>query len=1164
MVVFPDFGAAERIDEIADKFEACYREGLDPDPTEYLELVTDGLRTDLLIELLCIDASYRLRRHETISITRYLRHFPLLLSATTSRLESFNIWLNRAVAGSQKTPDTLARNGDRVADCDDPPPFRRFVGRFRLLHQLGAGGFGTVFRAYDPELDRDVAVKVPRTGTFATASDEDRFLREARGMAALDHPGIVRILDAGRSDEICFLVSQLVEGESLEQNLRHHAPDYSESARLIAAVADALEHAHQHGVVHRDMKPGNILLNQSGQPLITDFGTALLVHADGATTRTGELIGTPAYMAPEQATGNRRCQDHRVDVYALGVILYELLTGERPFRGSTAQILHQITSLDPPSPGALRSGIPRDLQTICQKAMSREVPQRYRRADDLRDDLLRFLDNRPIHARPVGMIGIVVRWSRRNRLAAALASSVAALLVATAILIGSALVRNAETRRQTVISQSRSDARLAAAELGSGSLRGFPTMLHSASLMEDIPEERASRLRVLNGWVQAVNDRGIRAMRHDDVVVSAAFKPASSVIATATFDRLLTIRDAETGQTITQMTGQKLTGQYGMYPLSFSSSGHRLMTSSQSRCIIYETKNWTPLTDITCRVAALSHDGRFVATVQNDDTQIVDIDRNGEVVFESEADDSTRLEFDGNGRCAVYGSLTIVLCPTNSGKAATISMTSPIQQIAFHPDGDRMAIATADDLAHVIRLPDGTANYPPISHTEDIRDLEFSNNGRWLATASFDGRIRIMDLGNGSVSIPPLPRPEPAMLVAFSPDSRHIACATHSGIIHLWTTENSQYLGSVFDHQGSPRCLEFSSDSRRMLTCGSTATVHSWKLTPVTDPGLPLQHADRVTDADFCRSEKKLATITEGGWLRLWNAHDGTATGDAVFVSDPQVSGDRPDLNTCRFHPREPVLAIGNGWGQLTLWDISTGQPVRTRSIPPVGRYNIRQLSFHPDGDRLMICSNARFAAVQGLHEGSDPMQIIKHPDQVWSIDVAPHGRYFATGCHDGHVRVFSATAPYPLIHDADFGASINSVSFSPDGRFLLITPTDRTARFIRCDSWQTHEQVIYGDSFFESVAFSPDGHRVATASNAGQIQVWDVETGLPCGPPIHHRMYASAVRFNPNGTQLVSTSFDRFARIHDVRDRLTGLSQMQIESAVSVISGRPASDPGR
>ena len=1034
MSAVPDFIASDRIDEIADEYEARCRVGGDPDPTEYVGLVPDGLRTELLIELLCVDASYRLRRGELFSIAQYLKNFPLLLAATSMQLESFNLWLSRVVARRQESSATLVLSDKRVADGDAPQPFPRFVGRFRLLHQLGAGGFGTVYRAHDPELNRDVAVKVPRAAAFATARDEDRFLREAQGMAALDHPGIVRILDAGRSDEICFLVSQLVEGESLEHTLRNRTFDFRESARLIAAVADALEHAHQHGVVHRDVKPGNILLNQSGQPRIADFGTALLVDADAAAKRTGELIGTPAYMAPEQATGSRKNLDHRVDVYALGVIQYELLTGERPFRGSTAQILHQIASLDPPCPSALRGGIPRDLQTICQKAMSRDVHSRYRRAADLRDDLLRFLDNRPIHARPVGIIGIVIRWSRRNRLTAALASGVAALLLATTILIASALIRGAEVRRQTVINQSRSQARVATMELESGSLRGFPKLLESADLVEAIPEERASRLRVLNGWVQAVDDRGIRVMHHNDLGLSAAFKPNSSLIAVATNDRLITVWNAETGQQITQLTDQKLPGQKGFHSLRFSSSGHRLMTFSGSRCMIYDTTEWISVADVECRFAVIS----------------------------------------------------------------------------------------------------------------------------------YDGRIRVMDLTDGSVAIPPLPRPEPAMLVAFSPDSRHMACATQSGSIHLWATDNLQYLGSIFDHQGSPKSLEFSSDSSRMLACGGTPAVHSWKPTPFIDPGIALQHDDRVSGADFCPAGMQLATITEGGQLQIWDARTGTATCEAVFVFDPKVVGDWPDRNTCRFHPTEPILAVGNGWGQLTLWNVSAGRPVRTRTIPPNDRYNIRQPAFHPDGERLMICSNDRFAAVQGLDEEPVPMHKIEHPDQVWSIDVARHGRYFATGCQDGRVRIFSASAPYPLIHELDFGAVINAVCFSPDGRFLLAAPADRTARFIRCNSWQAQEQVIYGDSFFESVACSPDGHRVVTASNAGQIQVWDVETGLPCGPSVYHRMYASSVRFNPLGIQIVSTSFDRFARLHDVWDRISGLSPLQIDKAVSGISGHPPADSGR
>ena len=301
-------------------------------------------------------------------------------------------------------------------------PTKRVIAGYEILGELGRGGMGVVHKARQIALGRLVALKLIRSAEFATAAELSRFQNEAEAVARLDHPHIVPIYEVGQHRGLRFFSMKLIAGVSLDKKLAAFAADFAASARLVAIVAEAVHHAHQRGILHRDLKPANILLDEDGKPHVTDFGLARRIENDSELTQSGMPMGTPSYMSPEQARGERGALTTATDVYGLGSILYALLTGQAPFAGSSlAETLDMVRGEPARPPSRLNGRVPRDLEIICLKCLEKDPDRRYASASALAQDLHRWLGGEPIQARPVGPLTRSWMWCRRHPLPAALA-----------------------------------------------------------------------------------------------------------------------------------------------------------------------------------------------------------------------------------------------------------------------------------------------------------------------------------------------------------------------------------------------------------------------------------------------------------------------------------------------------------------------------------------------------------------------------------------------------------------------------------------------------------------------------------------------------------------------------------------------------------------------
>ncbi len=431
------FDDACEVDRVCDDFEKQWASGTRPAIEEFASRVADELRNRVVRELIPIDLFFRLEEGEELLSSDYSRRFPHL------ELK----WLETQIAvavearGSFDAERVPPNDGafDLRLDAGNHVRLPRRFGDYDLLEEVARGGMGVVFKARQVSLDRIVAVKMILGGFLASPTEIDRFRAEAGAAAKLDHPGIVPIIEVGACEGNHFFSMAYIEGRSLAARLLDGPLPPREAAQLVRTLCDAVEYAHKQSLIHRDLKPANILIDREGRPRVTDFGLAKSLQDDSGRTATGQVLGTPSFMPPEQAAGKLESVGPAADVYALGAVLYALVTGRPPFQAaSSVETLRQVLENEPPAPQDLNPGVPKDLETIILKCLEKSIAERYPTAWDFGDDLQRFLDGRPILARPIGRWERAVRLCRRHPISAALVGTVGLLLILIAVISATA------------------------------------------------------------------------------------------------------------------------------------------------------------------------------------------------------------------------------------------------------------------------------------------------------------------------------------------------------------------------------------------------------------------------------------------------------------------------------------------------------------------------------------------------------------------------------------------------------------------------------------------------------------------------------------------------------------------------------------------------------
>ncbi len=1078
--------------------------------------------------------------------------------------------LRRPVAGVPcfRGPGTELARPDLDGPRKHGTPAGGHLGRFQIRCELGGGGFGVVYLAYDPRLRREVALKVPRPEILITPELRQRFHREAQAAAGLDHPNLVPVHEAGDIGPVCFLVSAYCPGPTLAAWLRQRSQPvpYRQAAGLVATLADAVYHAHCLGVVHRDLKPANILLVPAREqqaedlasvkelekytPKITDFGLAEhcgLGHGlqtgpsagtmDQDLTRSGAILGTAGYMAPEQAGGKTHEIGPAADIYGLGAILYEVLVGRPPFQGETElETLIQVREEDPVSLARLRSGMPRDLETICLKSLHKEPGRRYATAAALADDLRRFLAGQTIRARPVGRVERLWRWSRRNpALAAASGLAAAALLAVAGVSLAFAFHQRSaaerigreqvktkdaleEVEKQYTLAERRSallalDRGLALCEQGQVG-QGMLWLAQSLEIAAQLPRAQAADLE----WLARANLAHwchellpLRAMLPDPKGIRAvAFTPDGRIVLTGSGGGTVQLWEAATGKPVRP----PLQHQDAVAPVAFSANGRLFVTGSRDKSARpWEAATGQPLGPPllhpeNIRAVAISPDGRTIFT---------------------ECDDHLGRFWD-----------------TATGKliGAPLVHVNFVHAVAFSPHG--RTLATCD--AAVVQLWEVSTHKllrPALQHEGPVQSVAFSSDGRMIATGSNDKTARLWESDTGKPIGLRLQHRDEVLSVAFSPDGRTLITGCSDRTARLWDVATGKPIGRPLAHPEQVNAAVYSPDGRTILTVGWTEGACLWEVASDRSAIPPLKHPDEVRAVAYSPDGQTVLTGCKDGIGRFWEA----ATGKLL---DPMLYHQGRILAVA-FSPDGRTVLTGSADETARLWETATGKPVGSL-LRHTSQVNA--VAYSPDGGTVLTGSGDRTARFWEATTGKPLGQPLRHPSTVEAVAYSPDGRTVLT-CDAFNAVHFWEAATGELLGSAVYHPKngVFDLAFSPDGRTILTGGRDMTARLWDATTRQPSSPPLPHQASVKSVAFSPHGRIVLTGSYDWTARLWATNTGKPIGPPLLHEAEVAAVAFSPDGRTVLTGSYDGTVRFWSVPAPVAGEPE-RIRLWVEVITG--------
>jgi WD40 repeat protein/serine/threonine protein kinase len=982
----------------------------------------------------------------------------------------------------------------------------RYFGEYELLAEIARGGMGVVYRARQVRLNRIVALKMILSGQFAGKADVQRFHTEAEAAAQLDHPGIVPVYEVGEHDGHHFFTMGFVDGGSLSSRLLEGPLAPREAALLVEQIATAVQYAHEHGVIHRDLKPANVLLDRNGQPRITDFGLAKNTHNDSGLTASGQVMGTPGYMPPEQAAGNASQVKEVADVYSIGAILYALLTGRPPFQADNVMdTLMQVIERDPVAPSALNARVPRDLETICLKCVEKDRRRRYGSAGELAEELKRYLAGMPILARPVGRMERTWRWCRRNPAVASLLVMVT-LSLAGGTIISSLFAIEARDRadgEQQNRREAEKQAGLANTQLNRAEWLLYANDIASAQREGEL-NNPAAAIRSLDrtfanrrGWeyyyLRQQNQQSLRLSipAHDQKVLALAVSNDGRMIVSAGRDRRVKVWDATSGRELATLAGDQFVTQ-----LTFSQDRQRIGgVATDGKLRIWDSSTGQVQNEIiTSAIPALAAasasflpSGDLIVTNNKDGSvKLWEISTGAEHgLFSVPASAvASAIAVSPNGQFVACGALAanrqseirLYDLKDTSKASSTTLIDGHVIALAFDQSTQQLAVSTYDPSSatngrvHLFDVAELQASKGAAKLLFSIRarNVGFSVDSRQLFTFGMDGVLSLFDAASGTAVRSFHSRSSPDQAIALTPDAELFVSGNDAGLLELWNTSTHQPpLEMPLNEWGYS--VAFSPDGRRVAT-GSSKVVS------------------------------------------IWNS----VTGDKV-IEIPAHSG---TVHTVAFHPDGDKVLSGSWDSTLRMWDVASGKEL---SFFGGGTRDYDSVAISPGGD--LFATGTGFTAEIKLFNariGTPVATLIGATERTGVVAFAADSMHLVSGGESGEVIVWDVANRTKRWSDRLGKGAIRSVAVSADNRW--VAALSQSGAISLWKNQDGNEVFTIEEPGLYCIRFTPDSHRLVGGGADASLKFWSVDTGQMVCTMAGHKGRVYSMAFSPDGRRLATT----------------------------------------